>query len=193
MDPRRIALLVPAVDPGVTLTDIGLGPIGPGFWYAAAYIVIALIIATPLRILRQRRIPKDDRRRLVGRVSPMYPATARERWLATGVAISAGVTEEIKYRGLFVAAGVGVVHLPLWAAVLASSVVFGFAHRYQGSRGMIGTGFLGLVFAARIDLAVDDHRRHRHRPPARGAIRQGHRGCELHAPHRRPPTGLATG
>jgi membrane protease YdiL (CAAX protease family) len=142
-----VALLVPAVDPGVTLTDIGLGPVGDGFWYAGGYIVVVLLVAAPLRIIRQRRIPAGDRKPLVSRVNPMYPATARERWLAAAVAISAGVTEEFKYRGLFIAAGVGLLHLPVWAAVLVSSALFGFAHRYQGLRGMIGTGLLGLIFA----------------------------------------------
>ena len=137
-----VALLVPAVDPGVTLADIGLGPAGPGFWYAAGYIVLVLFIAVPIRLIRQRRRPVPPRK-----TSAMQAATSRERGWAIALSISAGVTEEIKFRGLFIAAGIGLLHLPVWAAVLVSSALFGFGHRYQGLRGMIGTGILGLIFA----------------------------------------------
>lgn len=143
-----LALAVPALDPGVTRTDVGLGSPGPGFWYVAAYIVVVLLIATPLRIVRQRRLRGGNPNRPATRAAPMLPATARERWLATAVSITAGVTEEITYRGLFIAAGVGLLHVPAWLAAVLSAAVFGVGHRYQGVRGMIGTGVLGLVFAA---------------------------------------------
>ncbi len=46
--------------------------------------------------------------------------------------------EELLYRGLFVAAGVGIFGLPLWAAALLSGVVFLVAHVYQGATALIG-------------------------------------------------------
>ncbi len=143
-----LALAVPAFDPGITRTDVGLGPAGPGFWYVAAYIVLVMLIATPLRIVRQRRLRADGRNRLATRVTAMHPTTARERWLATAISITAGITEEITFRGLFIAAGVGLLHVPAWVAALLSAVVFGIGHRYQGVRGMVGTGVLGVTFAA---------------------------------------------
>jgi membrane protease YdiL (CAAX protease family) len=143
-----LALAVPAIDPGVSRADVGLGPAGPGFWYVAAYIAIVLLIAGPLRIVRERRRRPGGRNRVATRVTPLHPRTARERWLATAISVSAGITEEVTFRGLFVAAGVGLLHVPAWAAALLSAVVFGVGHRYQGIRGMIGTGVLGVVFAA---------------------------------------------
>jgi membrane protease YdiL (CAAX protease family) len=141
-----VALLVPAVDPGVTLTDIGLGPAGPGFWYAAAYILLIVLTATPIRVARQRRSGARSTRPAPV-VSPMQPSTTVERCLAAALSITAGVIEEIKFRGLFIAAGMGLLHLTFLVAALVSAVVFGFGHRYQGARGMVGTGILGFIFA----------------------------------------------
>ena len=37
--------------------------------------------------------------------------------------------------------------MPLWAAVIVSSLAFGLAHSYQGVQGMMKTGFAGVVLA----------------------------------------------
>ena len=39
-------------------------------------------------------------------------------------------------------------YLPLWAAVIASAVVFGLGHAYQGPAGVAKVFVVGLVFAA---------------------------------------------
>jgi membrane protease YdiL (CAAX protease family) len=77
----------------------------------------------------------------------LAPTDRRERRLWPLVAVTAGVTEELLYRGLFV------LHLhalvPSWRpGVLAvlSAVAFGLAHRYQGPFGMVSSGVLGLAF-----------------------------------------------
>ena len=37
--------------------------------------------------------------------------------------------------------------MPLWAALVLSSVFFGLGHSYQGKSGAVRTGLVGLVFA----------------------------------------------
>jgi len=34
----------------------------------------------------------------------------------------------------------------LWLGLLISSILFGFAHLYQGRKGVVGTSIIGLVF-----------------------------------------------
>ena len=64
---------------------------------------------------------------------------------STALSITAGVVEEIVYRGfvLWYLAN----FMPLWAALLLSSVFFGLGHSYQGKSGALRTGLVGLVFA----------------------------------------------
>lgn len=78
----------------------------------------------------------------------LAPTTRRERRLWPAVSLTAGVTEELLYRGLFV------VHLHALvpalrpgALAVASAVAFGLAHRYQGPFGVVSSGVLGLAFA----------------------------------------------
>lgn len=77
----------------------------------------------------------------------LAPATRAERRLWPFVSLTAGVTEELLYRGLFV------LHLHALVPSLrpgllavASAVAFGLAHRYQGAFGVVSSGVLGLAF-----------------------------------------------
>ncbi|MBZ5551717.1 MAG: CPBP family intramembrane metalloprotease [Acidobacteriia bacterium] len=76
----------------------------------------------------------------------LLPNSLLEMALFSGVAISAGVCEEIIYRGYLLrylqASPWG---LPLGWGLLASSAVFGLAHLGQGVKGVLETAFIGLV------------------------------------------------
>jgi membrane protease YdiL (CAAX protease family) len=37
--------------------------------------------------------------------------------------------------------------MPLWGAVIVSSLIFGLGHEYQGVAGIMRTGLVGLLFA----------------------------------------------
>jgi membrane protease YdiL (CAAX protease family) len=79
---------------------------------------------------------------LAERVLPQSTAELRP-FLA--LAVTAGICEEFIYRGfamaVFTRAG-----LASWGVVLASSVLFGLAHLYQGRGGFLGTMILGTLF-----------------------------------------------
>jgi membrane protease YdiL (CAAX protease family) len=76
------------------------------------------------------------------------PRTAEElRWFML-VCVTAGVCEEVLYRGFLIS------YLVTWplkvgglVAILFSSLMFGTAHLYQGVKGILVTGILGLVMA----------------------------------------------
>ena len=65
--------------------------------------------------------------------------------------VIAGFFEEVAYRGWILTrfAELGRYSRGAWAgAAIASSVLFGLIHMYQGPSGMISTGVSGLLFAA---------------------------------------------
>ena len=65
--------------------------------------------------------------------------------------VVAAFGEEFVYRGLLVQRlGVllGDSKASMWMAVILSSILFGFAHRYQGMSGMISTGMVGFILGA---------------------------------------------
>lgn len=78
----------------------------------------------------------------------MMPATAREHWQFAVVAVTAGICEETLFRGFM---GMTFSELfpgaPLWVTVAVLAVVFGFAHWYQGWRGVLTTGAIGAALA----------------------------------------------
>jgi membrane protease YdiL (CAAX protease family) len=76
----------------------------------------------------------------------LLPKTRKEKLVFVGLSFSAGVGEELAYRGFLVPALV-LVFGSIWGAVLLSSLVFGILHAYQGWLGMVRTALLGVVLA----------------------------------------------
>jgi len=78
----------------------------------------------------------------------MLPSTRSERWHFAALAVTAGVTEEVIWRGF----GLGLLflllpHAPVAAVIVLAALAFGWAHLYQGWTGMLATGVLGGLFA----------------------------------------------
>jgi membrane protease YdiL (CAAX protease family) len=102
-----------------------------------------------------RRIAKTQRpgmARLLLKVKELLPHTPQERRLWLLVSITAGVCEEIVFRGFlpwyFLTLGTFFgLQSSLLVALVLSSILFGFAHIYQGWKGVVGTGLLGALFA----------------------------------------------
>ena len=80
----------------------------------------------------------------LGPLVHFLPQTSRDLRYFFGVSITAGIVEEIVYRG-FVLWYLG-SFMPLWVAVAVSSVGFGLGHSYQGASA-VRAGLLGLGFA----------------------------------------------
>lgn len=82
-------------------------------------------------------------------VRPLLPVTAGERWQFAGVSVTAGICEELLFRGLFLLAWRELFPgAPDWAAVVVLGLLFGAAHLYQGWLGVLATGLLGIAFMA---------------------------------------------
>ena len=78
----------------------------------------------------------------LGHLAPQTPEEDRKFVL---VSITAGICEEMIYRGLLMAVLVPIVGT--WPAVALSSVIFGLGHVYQGLVGVGKTTLVGLVMA----------------------------------------------
>ncbi|WP_327005583.1 CPBP family intramembrane metalloprotease [Dactylosporangium sp. NBC_01737] len=154
---------------GVDLADLGLDlPTGRDVSTSvllpsllASAVLVPAVIAGTVRVAAARRDGDPDgadtrggrRARSLGgaeetlaRVRFMHPTTAAERWLAGGLSAGVGVAEELVYRGLFIAAGTGLLGLDARVAALLSLVVFGVDHLYQGWRGAVSATVLGAFF-----------------------------------------------
>jgi len=130
---------------------IGLPDYGPGTadgWLIAVVLACAAIGAVPVLILTHRLAPPLDESvaRQLAPHAGMVPATHRERRVFVLVALTAGICEEVVFRGF------GIAYLRwLWPGapwavlILATAVPFGLGHRYQGRNGMIATGIIGVV------------------------------------------------
>jgi len=78
----------------------------------------------------------------------ILPVTARERWLFVAISIGAGISEEMLFRGfLLYYLDQHFPGLDSGAQILMSGLVFGWAHLFQGWRGIALTGMLGAAFA----------------------------------------------
>lgn len=149
-----IALEAVHVGAGLDLADLGLRPVTLGdvliaLGLPAAAAGTAAALATTSRKTASGRPGTDGIAPGESGDDPLAflrPATRVERWWAALAAVTAGTGEEIVFRGLFIAAGTGVLGLPTWAAAVLSAVLFGAGHRYQGLRGMITTGCAAVVF-----------------------------------------------
>ena len=81
-------------------------------------------------------------------VSALLPRTALERrWFAL-LAITAGICEELLFRGFGLAAlRWAEPDIPTTTLIAVSGAAFGFAHLYQGRMGVVLTGVLGAYLA----------------------------------------------
>ena len=90
--------------------------------------------------------PPSWRSRLLPDFTALIPVTMRERWLWVVVALSAGVCEEVVFRGWLLATLHSPVGVAGTALIVAGAAIFGLAHLYQKAVGVIATGFAGLLF-----------------------------------------------
>ena len=80
-------------------------------------------------------------------VAPLLPHSAAELALWTALSVSAGVAEEVLFRGYFqrqFAAWTG----SAWAALALQAVLFGASHGYQGLDASLRITLVGAIFGA---------------------------------------------
>lgn len=119
---------------------------------AGAYVIVGFLpLIQSLRGMRWRLAYEAAIRRNFLDIPGLLPNTPTERAAWIALSFTAGICEEGLYRGFLIRfLHEGGVDMPLFAALVASSLIFGLAHVYQGARGVLATtigGFaLGLAF-----------------------------------------------
>ena len=112
---------------------LGLGVAGAGFMIRQ----MISVMKTPSDLAKLRAE--------MGALRALAPVTRRESRAFALVSVTAGVCEEILYRGILMAVLTPAVGL--WPAVGLSSVIFGMGHAYQGFPGILKTTLVGMVMA----------------------------------------------
>ena len=85
-------------------------------------------------------------RERLGGTAVVVPRTRAELAWFLLVAVTAGICEELLYRGFFFA--VAAPFVTVYGAAVASAIVFGLGHTYQGWRGIALTAAVGLFLGA---------------------------------------------
>lgn len=111
-------------------------------------LIVGSLIAIFLPALAARRSERFRQQsvKVAKKLAFLLPSTIEERrwwWL---VCFTAGVCEELIYRGFLLQYfHVGPWHLPLTQALIVAAIIFGIAHLYQGIAGAVGTCALGFL------------------------------------------------
>jgi membrane protease YdiL (CAAX protease family) len=140
--------LMVALSPGLDPADVGVRLPERGERPVAVILLAAFLLAMAISGLRLRRMLRR------GVVPPLrvgivalLPRTDTERRWAVATSLATGVWEEIVFRGLAIAVGVGLLDLhPITAAALGT-VAFVLPHLYQGPVGLLSAGYFGVLFA----------------------------------------------
>jgi membrane protease YdiL (CAAX protease family) len=121
----------------------------PVFTYAALGIAIGVALIVALMALRSRGADRETMlaraRARLAHVEAMLPHTVRDLRLFSALSLTAGVCEELLFRGFMIWY---LQHfMGLIPAAIVSSVFFGFGHLYQGLKGVLQTGLVGAFMA----------------------------------------------
>lgn len=136
---------------GRTMAEIGFAPVREDWRGLAAWSIAGLVIAYCLWQIGQTWLSQTARvsiRKQVGDIelTDIRPRTANEAWHFQALSVTAGITEEIVFRGVLIAAFALV--MPLWAAVALSLAAFTLPHAYQGPAGLVRVLPTGAVLTA---------------------------------------------
>lgn len=88
---------------------------------------------------------RAEARRQVESLRDILPHDARDYAWFRPVAWTAGICEELLYRGYL--PWVLALAMPTWTAFLLATVVFGIGHAYQGVAGVVKTAAVGAIMA----------------------------------------------
>ena len=131
---------------GLSSSSLGLIPPRSWVWTMAALSVI--VVALAWSSLRLRPRAEKIRAKLKDSLGTLLPDSREERFWFGAVSIGAGISEELAFRGfLLYYLSLYLPWLNTLERVLLVSISFGVAHIYQGWKGAVGAGTMGLILA----------------------------------------------
>ena len=136
---------------GRSLEALGFAaPGGVGYWIGWAIAIAGLSYL--VYSLIQAALSADARRSLRRQVNDagdlvlIRPETPAEHRRFQLVSITAGVTEEVIFRGYMIT--LAALFMPVWAAAILATALFILAHAYQGVTGMMRIAPISIALAA---------------------------------------------
>ena len=134
--------LAPELRPGSGAWLAFPPPVGEAVGPAVLMVAGGILVAYGFRALSWRFGWRETEA-----VRAIMPVTSREKGVFALLAVTAGICEEIVFRGFLPSLLIPWVGAYFLAA-LPAAVAFGVLHSYQGVHGMVRTGIIGLVLAA---------------------------------------------
>ena len=120
----------------------------PSGWRLGVALALVLVVAV-VTFLPAIRLARSTRPIRIRHANPtaalVLPHTRAELRLYLVLSISAGLCEELVFRGYLLWAFQP--PLGLWGAALLATVLFAFGHAYQGAKGIVSTGVIGGLLA----------------------------------------------
>ena len=123
---------------------MGLGPVEVSsllFWALGVTVAIHLLLLVFFVGRRFLGVRES------GLLDQLLPQTVWEKFLFGLLSLSAGVGEELAFRGFAIPA-LTLVTGSEWGGAILSSCAFGLLHGYQGWLGVLRTGIMGFFLAA---------------------------------------------
>ncbi len=108
---------------------------------AAVFWLAAMLVLTAVGLLLQHAHLASPQKT----IAKLAPENAAELALWLALSLSAGIAEEFVFRG-YMLRQFARVSCSFWAGVLVSSLLFGFAHGYEGLSGMLAITIFGALF-----------------------------------------------
>jgi CAAX protease family protein len=133
------------------LNHLALSDLGEQTGNAFRTLVVCGIVTAIVLLLigvqkaQKKKANPEHLEKVLEKVKRLLPRNSTERAVWVVVSITAGVCEEILYRGWLLSL-FGAALGSVWLGLLISSILFGFAHAYQGRNAIFGTGVLGAIF-----------------------------------------------
>ena len=119
-------------------------------WFAVGAVLTILgVVVLVMQLRRVNAAPQeeiDGYRERFGNLAILLPRNGNELARFYGLSVTAGIVEEVLWRGFLI--WYLNQFMPLWAAALVSAIGFGLAHAYQGMANMPQLIMVGLVFSA---------------------------------------------
>lgn len=127
------------------LPGIGFKPIKLlDFFYAIAFLLVSNLLLTLFSLfLAHIGLP------FKGEIQFLLPETGAERFFWIILSLTAGICEEVAFRGYLITRLMLLGKTKTWILpVFVASIVFGSGHSYQGLSGFILLSIYGVMFAA---------------------------------------------
>lgn len=135
---------------GRTWTELGFGWPAGGWrggiaWgLAAGSILYMVYTVTQSALSRRSRTALRKQIAEMGGIDLIQPRRPAEHDRFVWLSITAGITEEIIFRGFLI--GALALVMPIWAAAIVAVAAFTLGHLYQGPQGLIRVFGLSVLF-----------------------------------------------